>query len=69
LTATTSRRPDAQAHHLTVIAQVFDDGVLGVKTPTDLKPGAYDAVLVLQRPADPPTAQAGETFVPLADYL
>lgn len=54
---------------LTVTAEVFDDGILGVKAPTDLKPGTYDGVLVLQRQAEPPVVQAGETFMPLAEYV
>lgn len=30
-------------------AKVFEDGTLGIKGPTDLAPGEYDAVVVLHR--------------------
>jgi transcriptional regulator with GAF, ATPase, and Fis domain len=37
-------------------AKVFEDGMLGIKGPTDLTPGEYEAVVVLQRvvPVGPP---------------
>jgi hypothetical protein len=54
-----------------VTAQVFDDGMLGVKMRTDLRPGTYEGVLVLQRQevrtADP--TKSPDTFVPLAEYV
>jgi DNA-binding NtrC family response regulator len=55
---------------LPVTAQVFDDGMLGVKMPTDLRPGKYEGVLVVQR--SEPAASVNEKltdFVPLPQFL
>ena len=56
---------------LTLEAKVFEDGMLGIKLPVDLPPGAYAAVVVLD-PEQPPAAAAsvsGDPIEPLAAYV
>ena len=54
-------------------AKVFDDGLLGIKTRTELPPGDYAAVIVLMEatvPAPAPTASApDEPFEPLDEFV
>lgn len=38
---------------LRATARVFEDGVVGIKTATDLAPGEYEAVVVLRSVSEP----------------
>lgn len=55
--------------HLT--ANEFEDGVLGIKTTTDLHPGDYEAVVVLRRvlPPPPPEPVGAGPFEPMEAFL
>jgi DNA-binding NtrC family response regulator len=45
-------------------AKVFEDGLLGVKVPTDLAPGEYEAVVVL-RATSPAEARGVDAQTPI----
>ena len=49
---------------LRATAKVFEDGILGVKCPTDLAPGEYEAILTLRPvPKDEATTRAADAAI------
>lgn len=50
---------------LHVDARIFDDGMLGIKTRTELAPGAYDAVVVLRRRDEPASVSSVDGSAPI----
>ena len=73
--ASSSATEPASLNAIPVEARVFDDGLLGVKQPVALRPGIYDAVLVVgaRRPdAREVVAKPNvvvDDFLPLEDFL
>lgn len=49
--------------------QVFEDGILGAKTRTDLPSGRYRAVIVVGEYTSVPSASHTDDHLPLAEYL